>query len=90
MSILILLIPALVDRTSANAWFYKHILITSRKTFSFEVILALMPWKLGKVGGSGAIGRVVVCTSIMPELPTHLVQALNVGTVSHIYLSGHW
>ena len=79
------LIPAPVYRTSASACFYKHPWITCQKkakhingpcslcikaTFSWEVIHASMPgWQPG----------VRLC--IMPWLPAHLVQELNVSTV---------
>ena len=47
--------------------------------FSFEVIHASMPSKLG---GDQACG-----SCIMPGLPTHLVQELNIGTVARA--AGH-
>ena len=70
-----------VNRTSANAWLYKHTYVTcqarhgscslqNKTTFSCEVIHAKETWRQSGFR-----------SCIVPRLPSHLVQESNVGTV---------
>ena len=79
------LIPAPVDRTAVSAWLYNYPWIACNKNKpNISMTHVAFESELRSVARSSmhpSPGNWVSIGCILPALPTHLVQELNVGTV---------